>query len=136
MHDIHPPNTLLMDADSDYMAGQTHSHTPSPTSLCYPYTTPSEPGDSISSESEYFDDEDMCPANYNDESAIDIPDSFQESEVPVEMCLVCNPFNMLTLHLWITHMSNRKLNIRFRNWCDHIPDINLGPANSTLTMTQ
>jgi hypothetical protein len=92
-----------MDADSDYMIGQTYSHTPSLTSLHYPYTTPSEPGDSMSSESEYFQDDDMYPANYADESAIDSPDTIPESEAPIEMYHVCVPFHMITLQVQISH---------------------------------
>jgi hypothetical protein len=100
---------------------QSFSHTLSLTSLSYPDTTLSEPGDCMSSESEYFDDGDMYPANYANESAISDSDCFNELESPAEVCLVCKPFHMITLFSNISQIHNRKLTLGFRNWCDNIP---------------
>jgi hypothetical protein len=40
----------------------------------------SEPEDSMTSDVESFDEEDMCPANYNDESVSESPDSDSDGE--------------------------------------------------------
>jgi hypothetical protein len=80
-----PLHILPMDTFSDEEEGtsiQNHSDTTSVTSFHSPQAGLSEPEDSMSSASEYFDEEDMYPADYGDESVSNNSESASESHSP------------------------------------------------------
>jgi hypothetical protein len=64
------------------------------------HTTLSEPEESLSSGVESFDEDDMYPGDYHDETASDSPDSDGESQSPSEE-MVCGtlPINLRRFHI-------------------------------------